>query len=152
AMARNARAVGPAAALAIGGTFMLATLFAGPISGASMNPARSLGPALVSGTWTAQWIYQLGPFLGAIAGAKTYCWLRKASAPAHIRELAENEKALEIVLPADKPMPHDKRYKQTVHKAIPQYKDWPQTDPIMAITPTEIHPMRVLFLCTHNSA
>lgn len=79
AMATDTRAVGQAAALAIGATVGLEALFAGPISGASMNPARSLGPALVSWTWTAQWVYLLGPMIGAIAGAYVYRWLREAS-------------------------------------------------------------------------
>ena len=57
AVATDTRAVGQAAALAIGATVGLEALFAGPISGASMNPARSLGPAVVGGTWTALWIY-----------------------------------------------------------------------------------------------
>jgi MIP family channel proteins len=78
AMTTDTRAVGQAAALAIGSTVALEALFAGPISGASMNPARSLGPALVSFTWTAQWIYLTAPFLGAIAGALVYRWLREA--------------------------------------------------------------------------
>ncbi|MGH2484492.1 MAG: aquaporin, partial [Ktedonobacterales bacterium] len=75
----DTRAVGQAAALAIGGTVGLEALFAGPISGASMNPARSLGPALISWTWTAQWVYLLAPLLGAALGALTYRWLREAS-------------------------------------------------------------------------
>ncbi len=79
AMATDTRAVGQAAALAIGATVGLEALFAGPICGASMNPARSLGPALVSWTWTAQWIYIVGPLIGAIAGAYVYRWLREAS-------------------------------------------------------------------------
>lgn len=79
AMATDTRAVGQAAALAIGATVGLEALFAGPICGASMNPARSLGPAIVSWTWTAQWIYIVGPMLGAVAGAYVYRWLRKAS-------------------------------------------------------------------------
>jgi glycerol uptake facilitator-like aquaporin len=54
AMATDTRAVGQAAALAIGSTVALEAFFAGPISGASMNPARSLGPALMSGVWSAQ--------------------------------------------------------------------------------------------------
>lgn len=58
AMATDTRAVGQAAALAIGATVGLEALFAGPISGASMNPARSLGPALLSWTWTDQWVYR----------------------------------------------------------------------------------------------
>jgi len=44
-----------------------------------MNPARSLGPALVSFTWTAQWVYLLAPFLGALAGALVYRVLREMS-------------------------------------------------------------------------
>ena len=78
AMATNTRAVGQAAALAIGATVALEALFAGPISGASMNPARSLGPVLISGTWTAQWVYVSAPFLGAIVGALLYRWIREA--------------------------------------------------------------------------
>ena len=79
AMATDTRAVGQAAALAIGATVGLEALFAGPICGASMNPARSLGPAIVSWTWTAQWIYIVGPMIGAVAGAYVYRWLREAS-------------------------------------------------------------------------
>ncbi len=78
AMATDTRAVGQAAALAIGATVGLEAIFAGPISGASMNPARSLGPALISWTWTAQWVYVLAPFLGAVVGAYAYRWLRDA--------------------------------------------------------------------------
>jgi MIP family channel proteins len=79
AMATDTRAVGQAAALAIGSTVGLEALFAGPICGASMNPARSLGPALLSWTWSAQWVYVAGPLIGAVAGAFVYRWLREAS-------------------------------------------------------------------------
>jgi len=76
AVATDTRAVGQAAALAIGATVGLEALFAGPISGASMNPARSLAPALVGGSWTALWVYLTAPFLGAALAALTYRWLR----------------------------------------------------------------------------
>ncbi len=76
AVATDVRAVGQAAALAIGGTVGLEALFAGPISGASMNPARSLAPALISGTWQAQWLYVVGPIAGALLGAVVYTLLR----------------------------------------------------------------------------
>ena len=68
-VATDTRAVGQAAAIAIGGTVGLEAMFAGPISGASMNTARSLGPALVSGRLHALWIYLLAPPLGAVLGA-----------------------------------------------------------------------------------
>ena len=79
AVATDTRAVGQAAAIAIGGTVGLEALFAGPISGASMNPARSLAPALVSGTWAHQWIYVAGPVIGALAGVIVYNAMRGSS-------------------------------------------------------------------------
>ena len=71
-VATDTRAVGQAAAIAIGGTIGLEALFAGPISGASMNPARSLAPAIVSWTWSDQWLYVVGPALGAVIGVLAY--------------------------------------------------------------------------------
>ncbi|CCF85045.1 MIP family channel protein [Nitrolancea hollandica] len=76
AVATDVRAVGQAAAIAIGGTVGLEALFAGPISGASMNPVRSLAPALVSWTWNEQWLYLVGPIAGAVAGAFMYMVIR----------------------------------------------------------------------------
>ncbi len=75
-VATDVRAVGEAAAIAIGGYVALAATFAGPIAGASMNPARSFGPALVSNDWTAWWVYWLGPIAGALAGAFAYQLVR----------------------------------------------------------------------------
>ncbi len=75
-VATDVRAVGQAAAIAIGGTVGLEAIFAGPISGASMNPARSLAPALVSGTWDSQWLYIAGPVAGAVLGAFAYVIIR----------------------------------------------------------------------------
>ncbi len=76
AVATDVRAVGQAAAIAIGGTVGLEALFAGPISGASMNPVRSLAPALVAWTWDGQWLYLVGPIAGAVAGAFMYMVIR----------------------------------------------------------------------------
>ena len=61
AVATDTRAVGAGAAIAIGGTVGLDALFGGPITGASMNPARSIGPALVSGELHDLWIYIVAP-------------------------------------------------------------------------------------------
>jgi aquaporin NIP len=76
AVATDTRAVGAAAAIAIGGTVGLDALFGGPITGASMNPARSLGPALAAGEWHDFWIYVAGPFAGASLGAVAYQLVR----------------------------------------------------------------------------
>jgi MIP family channel proteins len=81
AVATDTRAVGAAAALAIGGTVGLDALFGGPITGASMNPARSFGPALASGQWHEFWIYVVGPVLGATIGAFAYQAIRAPGAP-----------------------------------------------------------------------
>ena len=76
AVATDTRAVGEAAAIAIGGTVGLDALFGGPISGASMNPARSLGPALVSGETASLWLYVFAPLCGAAIGAVAYQLVR----------------------------------------------------------------------------
>lgn len=80
-VATDTRAVGAAAALAIGGTVGLDGLFGGPITGASMNPARSFGPALASGQWHEFWIYVVGPMLGAALGALAYQFIRTPQTP-----------------------------------------------------------------------
>jgi aquaporin NIP len=76
-VATDTRAVGAPAAIAIGFTILLDALWGGPISGASMNPARSLGPALVSGVLTDQWVYLIAPIIGAAIGGFLYQWLRQ---------------------------------------------------------------------------
>src|SRR5690349_1085189 len=63
--ATGGRSIGHNAAIAVGSTVALLGLFASPISGASMNPARSLGPDIVSTDYTGWWIYVLGPLIGA---------------------------------------------------------------------------------------
>jgi aquaporin Z len=62
--ASSAQNVGPLSALAVGGYIVLAGLWSSPVSGASMNPARSFGPALVTGDFSAYWVYLAGPLLG----------------------------------------------------------------------------------------
>ena len=75
-VATDTRAVGEAAAIAIGGTVGLDAMFGGPISGASMNSARSLGPALVGGDLHALWLYVVAPLVGAALGALAYQCVR----------------------------------------------------------------------------
>jgi aquaporin Z len=71
--ASGAQQIGPIAALGVGFYIALAGLWAAPVSGASMNPARSLGPALVLGNWTSWWVYLVGPIAGgAIAVGIAY--------------------------------------------------------------------------------
>lgn len=69
---QGSKETGTMAGLAIGGVVLLEAMFAGPISGASMNPARSISPAVISGNLSTIWIYTLAPILGALLSA--YFW------------------------------------------------------------------------------
>ena len=64
-IATGSKEIGSVAGLAVGGVILLEAMFAGPLTHASMNPARSLGPALVSGHTQPLWIYLTAPFVGA---------------------------------------------------------------------------------------
>ena len=85
AVATDTRAVGEAAAIAIGGTIGLDAMFGGPISGASMNPMRSMGPAFVSGDLYALWLYIVAPVIGASLGALLYQFVRGEATQATAR-------------------------------------------------------------------
>ncbi len=78
AVATDSRAQGGQAALAVGATVGLNSIFGGPISGASMNPARSFGPALAAWNWGDHWIYWTAPFVGAALAAVAYNLLRSS--------------------------------------------------------------------------
>ena len=92
AVATDTRAVGEAAAIAIGGTIGLDAMFGGPVTGASMNPGRSLGPALVSGNLHALWVYILAPLLGASSGGLAYQFVRgEQSRPAELATETQTE-------------------------------------------------------------
>jgi aquaporin Z len=75
----GAKEKGITADIAKGGVIALEALFAGPMSGASMNPARSLGPALVSGHLYAVWVYMVAPTLGAGVAVLTCRCIREPS-------------------------------------------------------------------------
>lgn len=62
----GSKEIGPIAGIAIGGVVLLEAMFAGPITGASMNPARSIAPAVISGNISSLWIYILAPIIGCL--------------------------------------------------------------------------------------
>ncbi len=75
-VATDSRAVGELAGIAIGSTVALCAFVGGPLTSASMNPARSIAPAIFSGNYSQLWPYIVAPILGTILGAKTYEWIR----------------------------------------------------------------------------
>ena len=86
--ASAAQNVGTIGALAVGGYIALAGLWAAPVSGTSMNPARSFGPALVGGRWTDYWVYVAGPLLGAAIAVACGVVLRGRGPDASARKAA----------------------------------------------------------------
>ncbi|KQJ97400.1 aquaporin NIP3-1 [Brachypodium distachyon] len=72
AVATDTRAVGELAGIAVGAAVTLNILIAGPTTGGSMNPVRTLGPAVAAGNYRQLWIYLVAPTLGAVAGAGVY--------------------------------------------------------------------------------
>ncbi|KAL0866733.1 hypothetical protein Bca101_045851 [Brassica carinata] len=87
-VATDSRAIGELAGIAVGMTIILNVFVAGPISGASMNPARSLGPAIVMGVYKGIWIYIVGPIVGIMAGGFVYNFIRFTDKP--LQELTKS--------------------------------------------------------------
>uniref|UniRef100_A0A0D9Y4X7 Uncharacterized protein n=1 Tax=Oryza glumipatula TaxID=40148 RepID=A0A0D9Y4X7_9ORYZ len=85
-VATDNRAIGELAGLAVGATVAVNVLFAGPVTGASMNPARSLGPAMVAGRYGGVWVYVAAPVSGTVCGAWAYNLLRFTDKP--LRDIA----------------------------------------------------------------
>ncbi|MGA2830085.1 MAG: MIP/aquaporin family protein [Streptosporangiaceae bacterium] len=85
----GAQQVGAFAAIGVGSYIALAGLWGAPVSGASMNPARSLGPALVLGDWTAWWAYLAGPVAGGVLAAGIAQILRGRGGGSHGRQAAQ---------------------------------------------------------------
>ncbi|KAL1553652.1 NOD26-like intrinsic protein 4 [Salvia divinorum] len=86
-VATDNRAIGEMAGIAIGMTLLIGVLIAGPISGGSMNPARTIGPALIMHKYTAIWIYIVGPIFGTILGGFVYNLIRFTDKP--LKEVAK---------------------------------------------------------------
>jgi aquaporin Z len=113
--ASTAQNVGPLSALAVGGYIVLAGLWSSPVSGASMNPARSFGPALVSGDFGSYWVYLAGPLLGAVVAVGLAVLLRgggdaggRAAARGDLGDLRASGPATEAV-PAPRQRSSDPR-------------------------------------------
>lgn len=90
--ASGARNIGANAALAVAGYIVLAGLWAAPITGASMNPARSLGPAIIGGHWTDWWAYVLGPIVGGVL-AVGWAWILRGPPSEVASEAAQGSSA-----------------------------------------------------------
>jgi aquaporin Z len=104
--ASGAQQVGPFAAIAVGSYIALAGLWGSPVSSASMNPARSLGPALVLGDWTSWWAYLVGPTAGAAIAVGIAWILRGPGGGTHSIQAAQGTLGV-LWVPgrSDQPMP-----------------------------------------------
>jgi aquaporin Z len=104
--ASGAQQVGPFAAIAVGSYIALAGLWGSPVSGASMNPARSLGPALVLGDWASWWAYLVGPMAGGVIAVGIAYILRGSGGGTHGSQAAQGTLGV-LWVPArsDQPMP-----------------------------------------------
>lgn len=80
AVATDRRVAEGFAGIAVGLTVGFEAMMGGPLTGASMNPARSLGPAVAGGIWNAHWLYWVAPITAMFAAARVYDWLRPADA------------------------------------------------------------------------
>lgn len=87
--ASRSQNVGPLSAVGVGGYIVLAGLWAGPITGASMNPARSFGPALVLGDFAHYWVYAVGPLAGALIAVGAAFILRGRGGDYHAAAAAQ---------------------------------------------------------------
>jgi len=72
----GSKETGMMAGIAIGGVVMLEALFAGPMTNASMNPIRSLAPAIVSMKFDNLWLYLTAPILGALTAVSSCRWIK----------------------------------------------------------------------------
>jgi aquaporin Z len=86
--ASGARNIGHNAGIAIGGYIALAGLWAAPLTGASMNPVRSISPDIARGEFTTTWIYLIGPLIGAILGVG-FEWILKGKPSEHATKEAQ---------------------------------------------------------------
>ena len=96
ATATDAQGVGKLAPFAIGAAILVGALWAGPLTGASFNPARSIGPALIAGNFNDLWMYIVGPIVGGIVGAVLYQLIRQPAERAQVEKLSAEVTPREI--------------------------------------------------------
>ncbi|XP_059624608.1 probable aquaporin NIP-type [Cornus florida] len=94
-VATDNRAIGELAGIAVGMTILLNVFVAGPISGASMNPARSIGPAVIRHTYKGLWVYIVGPLVGVMLGGFAYNLIRFTDKP--LREITRSGSFLKSI-------------------------------------------------------
>ncbi|EEF27965.1 aquaporin NIP2-1 [Ricinus communis] len=81
AVATDTKAIGELAGIAVGSAVCITSILAGPISGGSMNPARTLGPAIASAYYKGIWVYIVGPVVGTLLGSWSYNFIRVTDQP-----------------------------------------------------------------------
>ena len=96
AVATDERTSPAVAPFAIGATIFVGALVTGPLTGGSFNPARTLGPAVVGGLWTAHWLYWVAPITGMMLGMRLYDLLRSPSSSGPLASSTGTEGALDV--------------------------------------------------------
>ncbi|KAF4376690.1 hypothetical protein F8388_025561, partial [Cannabis sativa] len=97
AVATDTKAIGELAGIAVGSAVCITSILAGPISGGSMNPARTIGPAIASSCYKGIWVYMVGPITGTLTGAWCYNLIRVSEKPVH----ALSQSSFSFQLPAN---------------------------------------------------
>ncbi|KAI3989272.1 hypothetical protein MKX01_004821 [Papaver californicum] len=85
AVATDTKAVGELAGIAVGSAVCITSILAGPVSGGSMNPVRTIGPAIASKHYKGLWVYFIGPLTGTLLGASIYNIIRDSNKPVHAK-------------------------------------------------------------------
>ncbi|RZC53201.1 hypothetical protein C5167_012060 [Papaver somniferum] len=75
--------IGELAGIAVGSAVCITSILAGPVSGGSMNPVRTIGPAIASKHYKGLWVYFVGPLIGTLLGASFYNIIRVSDKPVH---------------------------------------------------------------------
>ncbi|KAF5763796.1 putative major intrinsic protein [Helianthus annuus] len=107
AVATDSKAVGELAGMAVGSAVCITSILAGPVSGGSMNPARTIGPALASNNYKGIWVYIVGPITGTLSGVMCYNFIRstneqdQAISSFKFHRVKSNNEHVEVTYPID---------------------------------------------------